>query len=236
MPDIFNSNQDSKSDISNSGLKTPQKFQPRPVNKRAPGVLEEMKKDEALCHTRSPLSAFCFYPDRVKFANKDAEEKIILLLRKHPITNLGWIIIAFLMIIAPTFLPLLTFFEFLPTEFRAVFIIIWYLITTAYVIEEFLSWFFHVNIITDERIIEVDFANLFYREMTDANIDEIQDVTVEMGGAFRTSVNYGNIVIQTAAQIPKIEFEAVPQPDKVARILRELRIEEEIEKLEGRVR
>jgi len=44
------------------------------------------------------------------------------------------------------------------------------------------------------------------------------------------------VVIQTAAQVPKIEFEAVPNPDKVARVLRELRIEEEQEKLEGRVR
>ena len=236
MPDIFNSNQHSKRDVSDSSLKTPQKIHSKPVNKRAPGILEEMKKEEALCHTRSPLSAFCFYPNRVKFANKDAEEKVILLLRKHPITNLGWIIIVFLMIIAPAFLPFIIFFELLPVEFRAVFIIIWYLITTAFILEKFLSWFFHVNIITDERIIEVDFVNLFYREMTDANIDEIQDVTVEIGGAFRTSVNYGNIVIQTSAQIPKIEFEAVPQPDKIARILRELRIEEEIEKLEGRVR
>jgi len=34
----------------------------------------------------------------------------------------------------------------------------------------------------------------------------------------------------------KIEFEAVPNPDLVARILRELRLEEEKEKLEGRIR
>ena len=99
-----------------------------------------------------------------------------------------------------------------------------------------MSWFFHVNIITDERIVEVDFANLVYREITDANIDQIQDVTVEVGGSLRTFLHFGNVVIQTAAEIPKIEFEAVPKPDTVARILRELRIEEEKEKLEGRVR
>jgi hypothetical protein len=110
------------------------------------------------------------------------------------------------------------------------------LITTAFAFEEFLKWFFHVNIITDERIIEVDFVNLFYREITDANIDQIQDVTVEVGGGIRTMFHFGDLVIQTAAEIPKIDFDAIPNPDKVARILRELRIEEEVEKLEGRVR
>ena len=107
---------------------------------------------------------------------------------------------------------------------------------TAFVFEKFLSWYFHVNIITDERIIEVDFLHLVYREITDANIDQIQDVTVEVGSAIRTTFNYGDVIIQTAAQLPKIEFEAVPQPDRVAKVLRELRIEEEVEKLEGRVR
>ena len=57
-----------------------------------------------------------------------------------------------------------------------------------------------------------------------------------MSSAVRTTFNYGDIIIQTAAQIPKIEFEAVPQPDRVAKVLRDLRIEEEVEKLEGRIR
>jgi hypothetical protein len=61
-------------------------------------------------------------------------------------------------------------------------------------------------------------------------------VTVKMGGVIRTMFNYGDVIIQTAAEIPQIEFHAVPHPDRVAAILRELRVEEEREKLEGRVR
>ena len=40
---------------------------------------------------------------------------------------------------------------------------VWYLILAAFIFEEFLGWFFNVNIITDERIVEVDFHNLIYR-------------------------------------------------------------------------
>jgi hypothetical protein len=187
-------------------------------------------------HSHNPLSAYIYYPDRVKFVNEDPQEKIVLLVRRHPITNLGWIVIGFLMLTAPVAASTLPLFDSLPFRFIVVGVLIWYLVTLAFIFESFLSWFFHVNIITDERIIEVDFTHLLYREITDADIDNIEDVTVEMAGGVRTYFNFGNILIQTAAQVPRINFEAVPKPDKVARILRDLRIEEEQEKLEGRVR
>lgn len=203
-------------------------------------TFKELLKSPDRCkfpgHTHNPLASYSYLPDKISFVNEDPEEEVILLLRKHPITNLGWILLAFLMIIAPSFTTLLTPIELLPADYQFVLNLVWYLITSAFIIEQFLSWFFHVNIITDERIIEVDFVNLVYREITDANIDKIEDVTVEVGGTFRTFFNYGDVVIQTAAEITKITFEAIPDPDKVSKVLRELRVEEEQEKLEGRVR
>jgi membrane protein YdbS with pleckstrin-like domain len=183
-----------------------------------------------------PLSAFRLYPYKTEFFQKDPEEQVILLLRRHPITNISWILIALIMLFIPSFVTVMPDFELLPSGFQLILVIVWYLITAAFVFEKFLGWFYHVNIITDERIFDINFIHLVYREMSDANIDQIQDVTVEVGSPLRTVLNYGNVLIQTAAQIPQIKFESVPQPDKVARILRELRIEEEVEKLEGRIR
>jgi len=50
-----------------------------------------------------------------------------------------------------------------------------------------------------------------------------------------TVVDYGTVYIQTAGEKTEIEFENVPQPAKVAAILNELLLEEEREKIEGRV-
>ena len=207
-----------------------------PVRPVKPPAKSDKARHQLPGHTHNPLAAFCYYPDKINFVNKDPEEKVVLLLRRHPITNAGWIALATLMLIAPSLFSLFPFFDLLPVRFQVIAVLVWYLITSAFIIEEFLSWFFHVNIITDERVFDVDFVNLVYREITDANIDQIQDVTVQLGGATRTFFNYGNVIIQTAAEVPRIEFEAIPNPDRVARILRELRIEEEKEKLEGRVR
>lgn len=187
-------------------------------------------------YTKNPLSAYCYYPDHTHFAGADSEEKIVLLLRKHAITNLGWIITSILLVAIPAVLLLFGFLNFVPGDFLLVGLLFWYLITFAFTLEKFLTWFFNVYIVTDERVFDVDFVNLVYREMTDANLDQIQDVTVRVGSVIRTIFNFGDVLIQTAGQVPEIDFEAVPYPDRVAQVLRELRVEEEIEKLEGRVR
>lgn len=184
----------------------------------------------------NPLSSFRFYPEHADFLNKDPEEKVILLLRKHPITNLAWVSKSFLMIIVPAFITVFPLFDALPSGYRIISILCWYLLTSAYIFEKFLGWFYQVYIVTDERVFDIDFINLTNRVITDAGLDQIQDVTVHISSTLGTVLNYGRVHIQTAAEVSQLEFEAVPQPDKIARVLRELRVEEEVEKLEGRVR
>lgn len=187
-------------------------------------------------HSHNPLSAYCYFPDGIKFVAKDSDEKIVLFLRRHPITNIPWILISILMFVAPMVLSEFPILSFLPDNFQFIAVLSWYLVAIAYTFESFLDWFFSVYIITDERVFDVDFVNLIYREITEANVDQIQEVTTKMGGVVRTLFNYGDVYIPTASEIPNIEFEAVPNPDQVAKILRELRVEEEQEKIEGRVR
>ena len=196
----------------------------------------EHSKLELEGHTKSPLAAYCYYPDHVDFIGADKEEKIVLLLRKHPITNLGWSVVSMVLLAAPVVFVLFGLLEFMPLRFQIVGLMFWYLLTTAFIFEEFLTWFFNVYIITDERVFDVDFLHLTYREITDAELEDIQDVTVRVGSVIRTLFDYGDIIVQTSAEIPQLEFEAVPHPDRVAQILRELRVEEKIEELEGRVR
>lgn len=215
------------------------------INPIAPKELRKQKLDEAIAEaangrkpdsTSNPLAAFCYYPKHVGFINKDPKEEVILMLRKHPLTNVRWILISLVIILIPITFPLFSFYVSLPSSYQLIVLLLWYLMTTAYVMESFLTWFFNVNIITDERIIDVDFYNLIFREITDANIDQIQDVTVQIGGGLRTFANFGSVLVQTAAEIPMIEFHDVPKPDQVASVLRAMRVEEETEKIEGRVR
>lgn len=176
-------------------------------------------------HSHNPLSSFCYYPHHVHFLNQDADETIVLLVRRHLITNLGWILLVVFMIFAPEILNYFPLLAFLPIKYQTASLLVWYLLTLAIAIQGFFSWFFSVNLITNKRVIDVDFENLIYRKITDAEIEKIEDATVEMGSVVRTLFDYGDLIIQTAAEIPEVTFDAVPHPDRIDKILSNLRVQ-----------
>jgi hypothetical protein len=183
------------------------------------------------------LSAWLVLPSKkVKFETQEPEEEILVILRKHWLTNLPWLLTAIILFLAPAVLRFFPLLEAFPFKFQLMFVVIWYLILLMYVFERFLAWFFNVAIITDERIIDVDFLNLTTKKVADADLDKIQDVAYTHFGAFGTIFNFGDVSVQTAAEQREFIFEKVPNPASVASILQRLRTEEKIEAIEGRVR
>ena len=196
----------------------------QPVSHSAPG------------RWHNPLSSFCYMPNNVKFETMETNERIVLFLRPHIITNIPWIIIAVVLLLAPSVLDSFPLLAFLPDEFQLVAVLGWYLVSAAFILEKFLTWFFNIYIMTDERLIDIDFYNLIYREISETKIDKIQDVTFKMGGAVRAIFNYGDVYIQTAGTVPNFDFMAVPNPNQVIKLIQEARSQEEQEVIEGRVR
>lgn len=185
--------------------------------------------------SHSPLDSFAPKPVSVFFDAQEKSEQIILLLRRHPITLIPRLVAAFVLILTPLLFSLVPVFSFLPDRFNVAALVLWLLLIIGFLLETFLTWFFNVYIITDERIIDVDFLSLIYKNISAAKIDNIEDVTSITGGAIRSIFNFGTVKIQTAGASVEIQFEDVPQPAKVTRLLNEMLLEEEREKIEGRV-
>jgi membrane protein YdbS with pleckstrin-like domain len=198
-------------------------------------ILQDIK-DELFENSSSKSLTFATFPDQVTFETQEIKEEIILLLRRHAITNVGWLFLVFVMLILPFGAFAFPPFEILPPNFKIMTIVLWYLFTAAVVFENFLSWYFNVYIITDERLVDVDFFSLIYKRISETKIDKIQDVSYSQGGFMQSFFNYGKILIQTAAEQQEFEFEAVPQPARVTKIINQLIMQEEQEKIEGRVR
>ena len=193
-----------------------------------PKEKEPVKLDiQARPHNK--FGAFCLYPEDVDFETRENEEKVILLLRQHPIINVKWILVTILLFFVPGLINSFGFLSTLPAGFGLVITLAWYLITMAYALENFLSWYFNVYFVTTLRIVDVDFYNLIYKQVSDANLDKIQDVSYNMGGVARTVFNYGNVFIQTAAEISNFDFLAVAYPDKVAKMIEDLITKDEQE-------
>ena len=171
-------------------------------------------------------AAFITMPKDTRFQGEDDDETIILLLRAHLITNVPWIVAAILMLLAPVFFfPLLFMTNVLPplpAGFKFVSIIFWYLGTTTYALLNFLNWYFNAGIITDRRVVDIDWNSLTHREVTIAMLSKIQDVTPSLVGVLGGIFDYGHVHIQTAGTLPNIEFLSIPHPQSVANKIQEL--------------
>lgn len=164
--------------------------------------------------------AYIENPTNYRFEGQDPNEKILLLLRAHPITNLKWIIPAILLILVPFFIPaafsLVNFDSQLPQSFAIVFLIINYLLVLTIVFEGFLFWYFNVYIVTDKNIIDVDFHSILFKNIDVAPLRNIEDTSSSMGGILSSIFHFGHVFIQTAGTSRNIDFIDVPKPHAVA--------------------
>lgn len=184
--------------------------------------------------TTNPLSSFMVCP-QVKFETQGEEEKVILLLRQHPITNLGWILVSLVMLFVPAFWELLPS-DLLPMKFWWVGVALWYILVALFVVEKFLDWYFNVYIVTDERVVDIDFYGLVYRNMSVAQLSKLEDVNFKQTGGVAAMFDYGNVFLQTAAEQREFEFLRVSKPSRVVEIIYELIQEEEEESHQGRTK
>lgn len=168
---------------------------------------------------RKLFASFNLYPTDIDFETKGDDEKVILMLRQHPIVNVKWIIVTLLLLTGPTILSILGVFSLLPIGFPLVITLTWYLLTSAYAIEGFLGWYFDVYFITTMRIVDIVFYNFINKKASDAEVTKIQNVSYTSNGFLGAMFNFGNVFIQTAAEVPEFKFRSVPNPEKVAKIL-----------------
>lgn len=175
----------------------------------------------------SSLASFIPFPSDIEFKDKNPGEKILLLLRQHPAKNLRWVIgVLFALVFSLMFLNPLAFkalFGFiLPLRLFIFVDLALYLLLFIYTFERFLFWFFNVYIVTDRRLIDIDFQNLLLRRISDTHLYVIQDVTYHQQGLAESILNYGDVLVQTAASETNIDFVSVPKPGQVAGLISDL--------------
>lgn len=174
------------------------------------------------------LSTFCENPLGISFAEQAPDEKILLFLRQHFITNLLWILIALVLLLLPILffifrseLQLLGTIE-LPLRFVIILIIFYYLAVFAYAFINFLSWFYNVFIVTQKRIVDIDYSNIVIHNVAFTKLSHVQDVNYDQVGFIHSLFNYGNVFVQTAGNEPSFEALSVPQPRRAAHIIGDL--------------
>lgn len=215
---ISDSTPDESNSTNNPPLETPKHTDP---------VDDELRQKSGT----SPFAAFFAYPSNLTFSEQAEDESIVLLLRAHLITNVPWIIITLLALLFPLIaFPVMVSLGVLPiigASLSLVVTVFWYLGTFTYAFLNLLYWFFNVYIVTNERIVDIDWYSVVYRKVSSCQISKIQDVSATQVGALSGIFDFGDVDIQTAAEVDNFTFEKVPHPQLVSKKIQELMQKEE---------
>lgn len=197
-----------------------------------PVVLSEKNiQQKNASHLQQGAKALHFYssysqnPMGILFGEQEENEKILLLLRRHFVTNVPWITLTTILIFLPFLFPfLIHYFPFpLPSQHTlALYLAFYYLIVFGFALINFTLWYFQAGLVTNMRVIDVDLSGILYRQVAEAKLEHIEDVSYQQAGFIRSLFNYGTVLVQTAGTQESIEYDRVPRPSRVAEIIGDL--------------
>lgn len=172
------------------------------------------------------FASFWQNPQGVYFDTQEVDEHILLFLRKHFITNIGWVFMAFLFALLPfgvsIFLKMGTVSIPFPPEYIRIFIYMYYIFIATYAFIEFLGWYFNISLITAKRILDIELADLVYKKISATKISLVQDIAYEQTGTIWSIFNFGDVLIQTAGTQDNFYVHSVPKPDVVVRVVEDM--------------
>ena len=173
-------------------------------------------------------------PKNFHFDGQKNGEQVLLVVRRHWFNILSQFLVVFCLsavligsyIIIPLFFPnfikiyqsgrLLSFAETLFGMFIWItFFIIW------------IDYYFDVWIVTDKRIVNIEQKGLFNRTVSELELTRIQDITTEVTGLIPTFFNYGDLFIQTAAEVDRFLFRQIPNPYAVKDLIMNMQKKQE---------
>jgi len=170
-------------------------------------------------------SSYSHNPKGVTFEDQESGENILLLLRRHFLTNLPWLLSGVILMFLPVIFPfILSVFPFpMPSSNIVILILLtYYLIISGFILLNFTLWYFQTGIITNNRVIDIDINGILYREITETNNEEIQDVSYTQIGFIRSLFKYGDVAVQTAGSKQNVKYDKIPNPGQVSRIIGDL--------------
>ncbi len=171
------------------------------------------------------LSSFCSNPLGVAFRDQEPDEKVLLFLRRHFITNFSWILTTIILFLLPFILIVLNVqfsivdLSILPMNLKTAITLFYYLTVFSYGFTNFVTWYFNISLVTTERVVDIDYSDIVYKNIAATKLDLVQDASFVQIGVFAGIFNYGDVLVQTAGTLDNFDFFKVPHPDKVVNII-----------------
>jgi uncharacterized membrane protein YdbT with pleckstrin-like domain len=90
-----------------------------------------------------------------------------------------------------------------------------------YIYGSWLVRYLNVLILTNEHIVDVTQIAFFSRKESTLSLESIEDVAITKKGFFQNIFDYGDILIQTAGELPNFDLDKIADPEGVQRMIME---------------
>jgi hypothetical protein len=129
------------------------------------------------------------------FADQFDDEEVLFVFRRHPIVMRKGIILfsigPLIGVLPAAIWPQLGFGAFFGGLAGG------FLLGLLLFMPGWISWYYSVFIVSDQRFIQITQKGLFRRSVVDIGLNQIQMVNYEIGGLQETLLGYGTIMMQT---------------------------------------
>jgi hypothetical protein len=166
--------------------------------------------------------SFKAFPKELNFLDKERDENIVLVLRTPFFRYIPQMIAMLLTLLLPLIIYLPISEEEGSRTFMIAMMLIAVMIVVTFLIFAVLRWYYNVGIITDKRVLDIDFHNIMSHSVAEARLEKIVDITVKQKGIEGSIFDVADIHIQTAGSNPEIVFSKIPRARDVQNILYEL--------------
>lgn len=160
------------------------------------------------------------------FINQKSYEKIVLEIRRHPITLIPSIILFIIALLLPPILLAIdvavTAIELAWSPLYTLFLSTYYIIAIIFFYVHTMDFYLDVLIVTNDRLIDIDQHSLFSRTISEMDLFQVQDVSTDIKGVFPTMFNYGTVHIQNASLQTKFTITQARNPDKLREVILDL--------------
>jgi len=154
------------------------------------------------------------------FADQFDDEEVLLVFRKHPVVmRKGLIFSSLALLVGPVYTLALTFLHASnpPTvSFFFVSFVISLVISIMVFFPSWLSWYFSVFIVTDQRLIQITQKGFFSREVNDLTLNNIQNVNYKVEGFQAALFGFGTVTIETLSGGKPIKLRYIHGPAEFA--------------------
>ncbi len=151
-------------------------------------------------------------------------ERVLKVFHHHPTPFIFWFFEIFLAFLI-CFIPLYLLQDIIPFSFFIIINIAFFVFFAFIIFYKSIIYWLDKLIITNQRIVHVNWLNLFKRKESEALLNDIQDIKTSEKGliSYFSFFDYGSFALETASAKTTILFEQAPDPEGIRQYIYHVR-------------